>query len=75
MLLGYSDGKATMQMGTCTRDLNHIREANGVDMFYDPLSKTLPVFSINSHLFLIGVLMIGGRYICSHGAETVDNST
>lgn len=42
-----------MQMGTCASDLNHISEANGVDMYHDPLSKTLPVFSISSHLFLI----------------------
>jgi hypothetical protein len=62
-------------MGTCTSDLNHIREANGVDMYCDPLSKTLPVFSINFHLFLIGVVMIGGLYMCSHGAETADNNT
>ena len=64
-----------MQMGTCISDLNHIREANGVDMYCDPLSKTLPVFSINSHLFLMGVVMIGGVDVCSHGAETADSST
>ena len=51
--LGYSDGEATMQMGTCASDLNHISKANGVDMYRDPLSETLPVFSISSHLFLI----------------------
>lgn len=42
-----------MQMGTCASYLNHISEANGVDTYHDPLSKTLQVFSISSHLFLI----------------------
>lgn len=73
--LGYSDGEATMRTGTCARDLNHIRGANGVDMYHDPLSKTLPVFSISSHLFLIEVVMIGEIYMCSRGAETADNGT
>lgn len=46
-------------MGQCKR------EANGVDMYNDPLSKTLPIFSINSHLFLIGVVTVGEIYLCS----------
>jgi hypothetical protein len=62
-------------MGIHTGDLNHIREANGVDMNSDPLSKTLLVFSINSHLFLIGVVTIGEIYLCSCSAENVGNST
>lgn len=49
-------------MGTRTRDPNYIREANGGDMYKDPLSKTLLVFSINSHLFLIGAVTIGEIY-------------
>ena len=64
-----------MQMGTCASDLNRIRGANGVDMYHDPLSETLPVLSIISDLFLIEVVMIGGIYMCSCGAETADNST
>lgn len=59
-------------MGTCASDLNHIRGANGVDMYHDPLSETPPVFSISSHLFLIEVAMIGGVYMCSRGAETAE---
>lgn len=73
--LGYSDGEATMQMGICASDLNHIRGANGVDMYHDALSETPPVLSISSHLFLIGVVMIGGIYMCSRGAERAGNST